>query len=76
MGNTNPHARRRFRENVKTRESGQRHPAWCEGSSSHADKSEGPVMGYCSFLEKVLSPDCKALRTLGKQKKVNGTKKR
>lgn len=35
---------------------------------------KGPVTGYFSFSGKVLSEECKELRTLGEQKKVNGTK--
>lgn len=34
---------------------------------------KSPVTGYFSFPGKVLSQECKELRTLGKQKKVNGT---
>lgn len=35
---------------------------------------KGPVMDYFSFSGKVLSQKCRELRTLGKQKTINGTK--
>jgi len=34
---------------------------------------KGPVTDYFSFSGRVLSQQCEELRTLGKQKKVNGT---
>lgn len=44
-GNANLHARRRFMENVKARESGQRDHAWRWGLLSDAVKSEGSCDG-------------------------------